>query len=106
MEWSPPFSLGLLLATPSYGSQQGWWRLYSSPRSCRHRHRGAASYRCIAPHRGDLTEVQWKRMSPLLPPEKPWVGRPAQSHRRVLGGICWVLCTGSPWRDMPKRYRR
>uniref|UniRef100_UPI000FFED5EE transposase n=1 Tax=Corallococcus coralloides TaxID=184914 RepID=UPI000FFED5EE len=58
----------------------------------------------MAPHRGDLTGAQWKRLSPLLPPEKPSVGRPAQSHRRVLDGVSWVLRTGSPWRDMPERY--
>ena len=26
--------------------------------------------------------------------------------RRVLNGIFWVLRSGSPWRDMPERYRR
>src|SRR4051794_14069379 len=26
--------------------------------------------------RGDLTDQQWQRLEPLLPPEKPWTGRP------------------------------
>lgn len=54
--------------------------------------------------RGDLTDAQWERLEPLLPPQKPWTGRPAQDHRRVVNGILWVLRTGAPWRDLPERY--
>jgi transposase len=55
--------------------------------------------------RGDLTDKQWERLQPLLPPErsgKP--GRPYRSHRDVLNGILWVKRTGAPWRDLPERY--
>jgi transposase len=55
--------------------------------------------------RGDLTDRQWERLQPLLPPErsgKP--GRPYRSHRDVLNGILWVKRTGAPWRDLPERY--
>jgi hypothetical protein len=27
-----------------------------------------------------------------------------RKNRRVLNGIFWVLCTGAPWRDLPKQY--
>jgi len=54
--------------------------------------------------RGDLTNEQWDRLQPLLPPEKPATGRPSLSHRQVLNGILWVLRTGAPWRDLPERY--
>jgi len=54
--------------------------------------------------RGDLTNEQWDRLQPLLPPEKPSTGRPSLSHRQVLNGILWVLRTGAPWRDLPERY--
>ncbi|RYZ14313.1 MAG: transposase [Myxococcaceae bacterium] len=45
-------------------------------------------------------------MSPLMPPGKPSVGQPEQSHRRGLDGINWVLRTGSLWHAMPERYSR
>ncbi len=54
--------------------------------------------------RGDLSDEQWERIQPLLPPQKPKTGRPAHDHRRILNGILWVLRTGAPWRDLPKRY--
>ncbi len=53
---------------------------------------------------GDLTEAQWRRLQPHLPPEKPRTGRPSGDHRRILDGILWVLRTGAPWRDLPRRY--
>ena len=43
-------------------------------------------------------------MLPLLPPQKPLVGRPRHDHRTVLGGILWVFRTASPWREMPPRF--
>src|SRR5690242_21353625 len=54
--------------------------------------------------RGELTDEQWEKLQPLLPPQKPKRGRPTEDHRRVLNGILWILRTGAPWRDMPERY--
>jgi transposase len=54
--------------------------------------------------RTDLTNTQWERLQPLLPPQKPQTGRPALDHRRILNGILWMLRTGAPWRDVPERY--
>lgn len=54
--------------------------------------------------RGDLTNEQWERLKPLLPPQKPRTGRPANDHRTVMNGILWILRTGAPWRDLPERY--
>lgn len=51
-----------------------------------------------------MTERQWARLQPLLPPEKGKRGRPARSHREVLNGILWIKRTGAPWRDLPDRY--
>jgi transposase len=51
-----------------------------------------------------LTEAQWRCLEPHLPPEKPRTGRPNEAHRRILNGILWVLRTGAPWRDLPRRY--
>jgi transposase len=55
-------------------------------------------------HRGDLTNAQWQRLQPLLPPQKPQTGRPAVDHRRILNGLLWILRTGAPWHDVPARY--
>ncbi len=52
----------------------------------------------------DLTDARWARLRPLLPPQKPPTGRPANDHRTVINGILWVLQTGSLWRCLPKRY--
>jgi transposase len=49
-----------------------------------------------------LSDSQWERLRPLLPPQKPRTGRPAKDHRPVLEGILWVLRTGAPWRDLPE----
>ena len=55
-------------------------------------------------HRGDLTDEQWERLRPLLPPQKPWTGKPSLDHRTVINGILWILRTGAPWDDLPRRY--
>jgi transposase len=55
-------------------------------------------------HRGDLTHEQWARLEPLLPPQKPKTGRPNDNHRRIINGILWILRTGAPWEDLPRRY--
>src|ERR1700678_1912421 len=55
-------------------------------------------------NRGDLTDKEWERLQPLLPPQKPIVGRPAHDHRTILNGILWILRTGAPWRDLPVPY--
>ncbi len=54
--------------------------------------------------RHELTDDQWRRLEPLLPPQKPVTGKPNRPHRRVLNGILWRLRTGAPWRDLPERY--
>ena len=55
-------------------------------------------------NRGDLTNEQWARLEPLLPPQKPKTGRPNAEHRRMLNGMLWILRTGAAWRDLPERY--
>ncbi|MFE2971369.1 transposase, partial [Streptomyces sp. NPDC059340] len=52
--------------------------------------------------RGDLTDTQWERLEPLLPPI-PKMG-PPRDRRQVFDGIWWRARTGSPWRDVPERY--
>src|SRR5829696_3194330 len=54
--------------------------------------------------RAELTDAQWERLRPMLPPQKPRSGRPAKDHRIVLEGILWIMRTGAPWRDLPSRF--
>jgi transposase len=49
-----------------------------------------------------LTDAQWARLEPLLPPQKPARGRPAKDHRAVVEAIIFWLRTGVPWRDLPR----
>ncbi len=51
-----------------------------------------------------LTDAQWERISPLLPPQKPATGRPAVDHRQVVEGIVLVMRTGCSWRALPERF--
>jgi transposase len=52
--------------------------------------------------RHGLTDEAWELLKPLLPDEEAVrVGRPWASHRQVIGGVLWILRTGSPWRDVP-----
>jgi transposase len=48
-----------------------------------------------------LSEAHWGRLAPLLPPQKPWTGRPSLDHRRFLEAVLWLARTGAPWRDLP-----
>lgn len=54
--------------------------------------------------RHELTDAQWEKIKPLLPPEKPKTGRPNLGHRTLLNGMIWRAKTGTPWRDLPERY--
>ena len=54
--------------------------------------------------RHELSDAQWERLWPLLPPQRPETGRPAKDHRTVVNAILWRLRTGAPWRDLPERY--
>ena|SRR5690348_3716233 len=54
--------------------------------------------------RHELTDEQWARLEPLLPPQKPKIGRPGHDLRRIVNGILWIDRTGAPWRDLPERY--
>lgn len=49
----------------------------------------------------DLTDTQWKRLEPLIPPAKPG-GRPRTANmRQVTNAILYLLRTGCQWRMLP-----
>ena len=49
--------------------------------------------------RDELTDYEWAVIRPMLPNKAR--GVPRVDDRRVLNGICWVLQSGAPWRDLP-----
>jgi transposase len=57
-----------------------------------------------APVERALSDADWERLRPLLPPQKPSIGRPFLDHRMVLSGILAVVGTGASWREMPAEY--
>lgn len=53
----------------------------------------------------DITDEQWKRVQPLLPPEYTGKkGRPRKDNRMMLNGMLWMNHSGAQWRQLPKRY--
>ncbi|MFC1491969.1 transposase [Nitrospinota bacterium] len=53
-----------------------------------------------------LTDRQWKHIQPHFPPRKvnPKGGRPWADDRKCFEGILWILWTGAPWSELPRRY--
>jgi hypothetical protein len=52
----------------------------------------------------ELTDDQWARASPRLPPQRPPIGRPPDDHRTILAGMLWVVRTGASWRELPSAF--
>jgi transposase len=53
--------------------------------------------------RGDLTNAEWVRLKPYLPPTGRRGGRWID-HRTVINGILFRVRTGIPWRDLPEHF--
>jgi hypothetical protein len=49
-----------------------------------------------------LTDAEWDRLRPLMPPQKPPTGRPRRDHRMVLAAILWVIGSDASWRELPQ----
>lgn len=58
----------------------------------------------MARETSELTDAQWARLAPLLPPQKLPMGRPYLPHRRIVEAIVWLARTGAPWRDLPREF--
>ena len=54
-------------------------------------------------NRHGLTDREWTRPRPLLPP-RARTGRPPKDRRLVLDALLWLGKTGAPWRDLPERF--
>ncbi len=51
---------------------------------------------------GEMSDTEWERVRPLLPPQKPATGRPRHDHRMILNGILSVTRTDASWREIPE----
>src|SRR5436190_24267977 len=51
-----------------------------------------------------LTQEKWALVDPHLPASNARTGRPPSDRRTQLNAIFWILVTGAPWRDLPKRF--
>lgn len=54
--------------------------------------------------RFDLDDKQWETLEALLLSLKDPRGRKPDDLRRTVNGVCYLLRTGIPWRDLPERY--
>src|SRR3954465_8509090 len=54
--------------------------------------------------RHTLSDAQWERLRPLLPPPPQGRGRPRTDDRLIVDGMRYRLATGGPWRDPPARF--
>jgi len=51
---------------------------------------------------GEMSDAEWERVRPLMPPQKPATGRPRHDHRMILTGILSVTRTDASWREIPE----
>jgi len=50
----------------------------------------------------DLTDAEWDRLAPLIPPASPG-GRPRKTDMRAaMNALLYLLRTGCPWRYLPR----
>ena len=50
-------------------------------------------------NRHALSDTEWENIKDIAE-YKPKAGPRPQNVRHRLDGICWILATGAPWRDM------
>jgi hypothetical protein len=65
---------------------------------------GRAAPIASVPSTPAMTEERWGRVAAQFPPGQSRPGRPAHDHRRLLGGMLWVMQTGAPWREAPAEF--
>ena len=56
------------------------------------------------PRNPHLTEDQWQRILPLLPPRRSGRGRPPRDPRQLVAAMLWVERTNCSWRTLPAHF--
>lgn len=54
--------------------------------------------------RYSLTDIQWEKISSLLPGRKETVGVTAKDNRLFVEAVLYRYRAGIPWRDLPERF--
>ena len=52
----------------------------------------------------ELTNEEWEKLKEWIPERKGKAGRPCLNLRRTLGGIKWIMKSGSSWRTLPPEF--
>jgi transposase len=52
----------------------------------------------------DLSDAEWERIKPLLPPEKPLGSHREVAMREVLDAIFYRADNGTKWRNLPNDF--
>ena len=55
-------------------------------------------------HRHDVSDIVWAKIEPYFPGQRGQWGGIAEDNRQFFNGVCWILRTGAPWRDLPDDY--
>lgn len=56
------------------------------------------------PRRHELTDSQWEAIRELLPGKAGDPGQTAADNRLFVNAVLYVLKTGIPWADLPRRF--
>lgn len=56
------------------------------------------------PHRHEITDHQWRAITPLLPGKEGDVGATAKDNRLFINALVWLMRTGAAWADLPERF--
>src|SRR3954471_10915680 len=56
------------------------------------------------PYTTDLTDAQWARIAPLIPPAIPGGRRRTVNVREVVTAILYFVRTGCQWRSLPHEF--
>ena len=63
----------------------------------------AAPVVVVVPGTPALTDQSWLQITALLPSDGHR-GRPYGDHKRIIGGMLWVMHTGAAWREVPTEF--
>ena len=55
-------------------------------------------------HWHDVSNDVWAKLEPHFPGQRGQWGGIAKDNRVFFNGVCWILRTGAPWRDLPDDY--
>lgn len=53
--------------------------------------------------RHDISDRTWELLEPHLPGREGVWGGIAKDNRLFINAVFWILRTGAPWRDLPRR---